>query len=328
MSLHGLVCFFARTRAINLTGSPIFAANSASRIHSAASSSSSTRAYSAAFSSSSTRAGRKNLQSRRRVSNVDFLASSAEAGRRWASALAPGNGLIFRQMFDKESWTYSYLLADEETKEAVIIDPVIDQVERDIKVVEQNGLKLVYAINTHVHADHITGSGVLKRRIPGVKSCISQVSGGKADVYLSHGDALAFGRHSLEARSTPGHTSGCMSFVLASAGVAFTGDALLIRGCGRTDFQEGDAAMLYDSVWREILSLPDTTLLYPAHDYVGLSATTVGEEKVHNPRLSKSKEVFVDIMNNLNLAYPKQIDRSLPANLVCGLQESLHVHAA
>merc|ERR1711990_780600 len=116
-----------------------------------------------------------------------------------------------------------------------------------------------------------------------------------------------------------------MSFVASSGGMAFTGDALLIRGCGRTDFQEGDSATLYDSVWREILSLPDSTLLYPAHDYVGQSVTSVGEEKRHNPRLSKSKDVFVEIMENLNLPYPRQIDASLPANLVCGLQESLDV---
>jgi len=249
-------------------------------------------------------------------------ASNLSAG---SESVDAGNGLLFRQMSDKESWTYTYLLADSESKEAVIIDPVVDQVERDLKIIEQNGLKLVYAVNTHVHADHITGTGLLKRRLPGVASAISQVSGGKADLYLSHGSRLSFGRHSLEARSTPGHTNGCMSFVLASSGLAFTGDALLIRGCGRTDFQEGDPGTLFDSVWREILSLPDSTLLYPAHDYVGLTVTTVGEEKIHNPRLSKSKEQFIDIMNNLNLPYPKQIDKSLPANLVCGLQESLHV---
>jgi len=237
----------------------------------------------------------------------------------------PSNGLLFRQLFDKESWTYTYILADEDTREAIIIDPVIDQVERDIKMIEQNDLKLKYALNTHVHADHITGSGVLKRRISAVQSAISLVSGGKADVYLSHGSQLSFGRHTLEARSTPGHTSGCMSFLLSDAGLAFTGDALLIRGCGRTDFQEGDAATLYESVWREIFSLPDATLLYPAHDYVGLSVTSVKEEKAHNPRLTKSKEGFIEIMNNLNLPYPKQIDKSLPANLVCGLQESLQV---
>jgi len=248
-----------------------------------------------------------------------------EVFRRAASTTAFGNGLIFRQMFDKESWTYTYLLADAETKEAVIVDPVYEQAERDIKMIEQNGLKLLYAVNTHVHADHITGSGVLKRRLPSVSSAISLVSGGKADLYLEHGSCLKFGHHSLQARSTPGHTNGCMSFFLPTAGVAFTGDALLIRGCGRTDFQEGDAATLYESVWREILSLPDSTLLYPAHDYIGLSATSVGEEKVHNPRLAKSKEEFVGIMNNLNLPYPKHIDKSLPANLVCGLQESLHV---
>lgn len=259
--------------------------------------------------------------------NIGKGSVSADTIHRTVNTMAAGNGLIFRQMFDKESWTYTYLLADADTKEAVIIDPVIDQVERDIKMIEQNGLELLYALNTHVHADHITGSGILKRRLPGAVSAISQVSGGKADMYLDNGSHLKFGRHSLEARSTPGHTSGCMSFVLASAGLAFTGDALLIRGCGRTDFQEGDAATLYESVWREILSLPDTTALYPAHDYVGLTSTSVGEEKAHNPRLSKSKDEFIGIMNNLNLPYPKQIDKSLPANLVCGLQETLHVQS-
>lgn len=135
-----------------------------------------------------------------------------EVFRRAASTTAFGNGLIFRQMFDKESWTYTYLLADAETKEAVIVDPVYEQAERDIKMIEQNGLKLLYAVNTHVHADHITGSGVLKRRLPSVSSAISLVSGGKADLYLEHGSCLKFGHHSLQARSTPGHTNGCMSF--------------------------------------------------------------------------------------------------------------------
>jgi len=241
-----------------------------------------------------------------------------------ALAMASDN-LVFRQMFDKGSWTYTYLLADKETKEAVIIDPVIDQVERDLKIIQQCGLKLKMALNTHVHADHITGSGMLKRKIESLKSGISKVSGGKADIYLSPGDKVQFGCHSLEARGTPGHTNGCMTFLLKDQAMAFTGDALLIRGCGRTDFQQGDASTLYESVWREILSLDDHTRLYPAHDYVGLSCTTVAEEKAHNPRLSKTKAEFIEIMQNLNLPYPRQIDASLPANLLCGLQETLEV---
>jgi len=302
MSLSGLTCLVGRTRCLIKTGKGLFSYINSDNLNNHR-----TRSY---------------FQTARCALDASIHTSTV---RRSLSTMARGNGLIFRQLFDKESWTYTYILADEDTKEAVIIDPVIDQVERDIKMIEQNDLKLKFAVNTHVHADHITGSGVLKRRLPGALSAISKISGGQADMYLDHGAHLTFGRHTLEARSTPGHTNGCMSFVLSPAGMAFTGDALLIRGCGRTDFQEGDPGTLYESVWREILSLPDSTLLYPAHDYVGLSVTSVKEEKVHNPRLSKSKEAFIDIMKNLNLPYPKQIDKSLPANLVCGLQESVHV---
>jgi sulfur dioxygenase len=235
------------------------------------------------------------------------------------------SGLFFRQLFDKRSWTYTYILADEETREAVIIDPVIDQVERDLKIIEQCELKMLYAINTHVHADHITGSGSLKKRIPGLQSVLAKVSGGKANVYLTAGECVHFGRHTLEGRPTPGHTNGCMSFYLKNGGMIFTGDALFVRGCGRTDFQEGDAGHLYDSIWNEILSLPDSTLVYPGHDYVGMTVTSVREEKRYNPRVTKSKEGFKHIMENLNLPYPQQLAASLPANLACGLQEGLGI---
>jgi len=229
--------------------------------------------------------------------------------------------LVFRQLFDRESCTYTYLLADNTSREAVLIDPVIELVDRDAQLVKDLGLQLKYVANTHVHADHITGSGKLKECLSGSKSVISRASQAVADVHLEHGDTIKFGEFELEARSTPGHTNGCLTYVFHEKGMAFTGDALLIRGCGRTDFQEGSSSRLYESVHSQILSLPNTTRLYPAHDYKGQTVSTVEEEKKFNPRLSKSKEEFIDIMKNLNLAYPKMIDKAVPANMVCGLHE-------
>lgn len=233
---------------------------------------------------------------------------------------APANFLL-RQLFEKESSTYTYLLADTKVGEAILIDPVLEMADRDKKLCEDLGLKLKLAVNTHMHADHITGTGRLKKLIPELKSVISEASGAKADVHVKDGDTIKFGEFQLEVRATPGHTNGCVSFVLPAAGIAFTGDALLIRGCGRTDFQEGSAENLYESVWSKILSLPDNTVLYPAHDYKGMTSTSVAEEKKLNPRLTKNKEEFVDLMNNLGLAYPKKIDASLPANKMCGLYD-------
>jgi len=235
--------------------------------------------------------------------------------------MANVRAIIFRQMFEHVSSTYTYLLACAATKEAVIIDPVLDTVERDVTVIKEMDLKLVYAINTHVHADHITGSGHIKRRVPGVKSVIGAKAGAKADQFVNHLDKVKFGNTELEVRSTPGHTNGCITFVSHTGRMAFTGDALLIRGCGRTDFQDGSPARLYDSVHEQILSLPKDFLLYPAHDYKGFTASSVAEELLYNPRLTKSKEEFVQIMDNLKLAYPKQIDKAVPANLTCGVVE-------
>lgn len=229
--------------------------------------------------------------------------------------------VLFRQLFDEKSWTYSYLLADLNTKEALLIDPVLEQAERDAKLIKELDLRLVYAVNTHVHADHITGSGKLKEMLEGCRSVISATSKAKADKHLSPGDTLGVGSVKLEARATPGHTNGCMTYVWHEQRKAFTGDALLIRGCGRTDFQEGSPERLYDSVHSQILSLPEDYNLYPAHDYKGQTTTTVAEELKYNPRLTKSKAEFVDIMNNLNLSYPKMIDKAVPANMVCGLYE-------
>jgi sulfur dioxygenase len=230
--------------------------------------------------------------------------------------------MIFKQLFDQETWTYSYLLADIDTREAVIIDPVIENVDRDLKLINELGLKLRYVLDTHIHADHITGSGAL-REATGAQTAVSAaVEVACADRSLVHGDRILFGSHELEARSTPGHTNGCMTFVVENQGqtMAFTGDTLFVRGTGRTDFQQGSAADLYDSVYGQIFSLPDDTLLYPGHDYRGHSATTVGEEKEHNPRLNTkiTKEQYINIMKGLKLGLPKKIAEAVVANLACG----------
>lgn len=228
--------------------------------------------------------------------------------------------MLFRQLYDAESSTYTYLLADRRTREAVIIDPVVEQVDRDTALISELGLTLRYALDTHVHADHVTGAGLLRERL-GCQTVLSERAGvGCADILVKHGDTIAFGEEGLEVRETPGHTSSCISYVTADKTMAFTGDALLIRGCGRTDFQQGNARQLYQSVHRELFSLPPTTLVYPAHDYKGRTATSIEEELRFNPRLGggKSEEEFVAIMDNLQLAYPKKIDIALPRNLQCG----------
>src|SRR5687768_9972389 len=199
------------------------------------------------------------------------------------------NAMFFRQLFDAESSTYSYLLADTETREAVLIDPVVEQTERDVALIRDLGFTLRYALDTHVHADHVTGAGALRERL-GCQTVLSERAGvGCADVLVKEGDTIAFGGERLEVRETPGHTESCISYVTADRAMAFTGDALLIRGCGRTDFQGGDARTLYQSVHRQLFSLPSTTLVFPAHDYKGRTATSVEEEVRHNPRLGNGK---------------------------------------
>lgn len=231
--------------------------------------------------------------------------------------------LILRQLFDLESSTYTYLLADAETREAVVIDPVLENVERDLGLVRDLGLTLRYALDTHVHADHVTALGALRDKA-GAQTVLSERAGvGIADVYVKDGDRVCFGARALEVRETPGHTSGCVTFVLDDHSMAFTGDALLIRGSGRTDFQEGDAETLYRSVHDAIFSLPPSCLLYPGHDYKGRTVTSVDEEVRLNPRLGGGKTVaeFVEIMSKLQLAYPKKIDVAVPANLHLGASE-------
>ena len=229
--------------------------------------------------------------------------------------------MLLRQLFDHETWTYTYLLGDETSGEAALIDPVIDQVERDIRLLEELGLKLVYTIDTHAHADHITGAGMLRKRL-GSKVVMSKAAGAEGlDIAVEDGDVLKLGSIRLEVRSTPGHTDGCVTFVTGDHKHAFTGDALFIRGTGRTDFQQGSAESLYRSIHDKIFTLPDDTIIWPGHDYRGMTFTTVGEEKSHNPRVGdgKTEEEFVAIMENLHLPAPKKLDIAVPANLHVGV---------
>ncbi|XP_011305596.1 persulfide dioxygenase ETHE1, mitochondrial isoform X2 [Fopius arisanus] len=228
---------------------------------------------------------------------------------------------LFRQFFDPISSTYTYLLADVTDKQAVLIDPVIEWAERDATIIKELDLKLIYALNTHMHADHVTGTGKLKELLPNCQSAISRTSGAKADLLLDPEDRVKFGRHELLVCPTPGHTEGCVTYVCREQGIAFTGDTLLIRGCGRTDFQGGSPQILYNSVHSVIFTLPENFRLYPAHDYSGRTVTSVAEERNYNPRLTKSLDEFVSIMENLNLPYPKMIDKAVPANRVCGIYE-------
>ncbi len=228
--------------------------------------------------------------------------------------------MIFRQLFDPQSSTYTYLLACSATRKALLIDPVFEQARRDAALVEELGLKLEWTLETHVHADHVTGAWLLKEQL-GSKIAVGArggVEGG--DRLLNDSDVVNFGKRHLQVRATPGHTSGCLTYVLDDQSMAFTGDAVLIRGCGRTDFQQGDARVLFRSVREKVFSLPDACLIYPAHDYRGLTASSVGEEKLYNPRLGGQilEEDFVGYMGNLGLAHPKQMDQAVPANLKCG----------
>jgi glyoxylase-like metal-dependent hydrolase (beta-lactamase superfamily II)/rhodanese-related sulfurtransferase len=238
--------------------------------------------------------------------------------------------LIFRQLIDPQSSTYTYLLADSTTREAILIDPVFEQVRRDTALIQELGLRLLYTIDTHVHADHVTGAWMLKRRT-GSAIAISTASGAEgADRYLNHGDRCEFGTRWLEVRATPGHTNGCISLALDDGTMMFTGDCLLIRGTGRTDFQKGDARAMFRAIHGEIFSQPESCLLYPAHDYRGLTVTSVGEERRFNPRLGGElcEDDFVGYVTNLRLPHPKQIDIAVPANLKCGVAASDPTQAA
>ncbi len=233
--------------------------------------------------------------------------------------------LIFRQLFDADSSTYTYLLADSASKAAVLIDPVFEQHLRDRALIEELGLTLLATLDTHCHADHVTGAWLMQQAL-GVKIGISgryddMITG--ADYRLDHGDTVTFGSRTLEVRATPGHTVGCLTYVLDDHSMAFTGDCLLIRGAGRCDFQQGDAKHLYASITEQIFTLPDDCIIWPAHDYSGRTSSTVGEEKAYNPRIGGEADErdFVGYMDNLGLPHPKKIDIALPANAVCGQPE-------
>ena len=227
-----------------------------------------------------------------------------------------------RQLFDPESSTYSYLLWDLESREAALIDPVLEQVERDIKLIRELGVKLKYTLETHVHADHITGSGILRNRLNSIVMVHESSQTKCADVLLKDGDLLPLGKNKIKVLATPGHTNNDVSFMIP--GAVLTGDTLLIRGCGRTDFQSGDAGTLFDSITQRLFTLPDTTIVYPGHDYQGRAFSTIAEEKLHNPRLGEgiTRETFISIMSKLNLDPPSRIREVLPSNLRCGNNDS------
>jgi sulfur dioxygenase len=228
--------------------------------------------------------------------------------------------MIFRQLFDSVSGTYTYLLASRHGGEALIIDPVLEKVDRYIQLVNELDLKLVKAVDTHLHADHITGLGALRDRT----QCITVMGeNSKVDVVsmrLSEGDKLTIEGVALDVLYTPGHTDDSYSFLMRDR--VFTGDTLLIRGTGRTDFQNGDSRAQYDSIFNKLLRLPDETMVFPAHDYKGETVSTIGEEKAFNPRLQvKSVDEYADLMNRLNLPNPKMMDVAVPANMRVGLAQ-------
>jgi glyoxylase-like metal-dependent hydrolase (beta-lactamase superfamily II) len=224
--------------------------------------------------------------------------------------------MLFRQLFDRESSTYTYLVADEGTREAVLIDPVSEQIDRDLQVVDQLGLTLRYVLDTHVHADHVTATGPIADRT-GARIVTGRRAGACADVFVGRGDVIRVGGLRLDVLETPGHTDDSVSYALADR--VFTGDALLIRGCGRTDFQNGDPAALYHSITGVLFDLPGETLVYPAHDYKGRTVTTIAEEKRFNERVTgRSRDEFVALMKGLGLPPPKLIDVAVPANRACG----------
>lgn len=228
--------------------------------------------------------------------------------------------MIFKQMFDIESSTLTYLLMDEATHEGALIDPVASHIDYYIATMDSLGCKLKFSLETHVHADHITASGKLRQMLA-IQTGVSELCGAStADIQLNDNDVLMLGSHKIKVIATPGHTIGSVSFLCNER--LFTGDTLLINGCGRTDFQGGSAANLFDSITKKILTLPDETLIYPGHDYNGRRVSSVSQEKATNVRIAgKTKDEFIEIMNNLNLPKPKLIDIAVPANRMCGVHE-------
>lgn len=232
--------------------------------------------------------------------------------------------MIFRQLYEHQTSTYTYLLGDENTRKAAIIDPVKEKLDTYLQLLNELGLKLIAALDTHTHADHITALGKL-HEITGCETYVGEQSGARcASHRLTDGEIIKIGNIRLRAIYTPGHTDDSYSFHLLNdqQSAVFTGDTLLIRGTGRTDFQNGSAQAQYHSLFNKLLQLPDNTLVYPGHDYKGWTVSTIAEERQHNPRLQVADvEAYAELMGSLNLAHPKQMDIAVPANLRCGLVE-------
>ncbi len=229
--------------------------------------------------------------------------------------------MIFRQLFDATSSTYTYLLAERQGGEALLIDPVLEHAERYVRLVDELGLKLVLAVDTHIHADHVTALGALREKTDCATAMGEMTKAECVSVQFREGEKLCADNLHLEILYTPGHTDDSYSFLLPDR--VFTGDTLLIRGTGRTDFQNGDAEAQYDSLFGKLLRLPEKTLVFPAHDYNGMTVSTIGEEKRHNPRLQVAdKQAYVDLMNSLKLEDPRLMDVAVPANRRCGLKQA------
>jgi len=242
------------------------------------------------------------------LSDIDVPADSANAI--WRVTMSDTINPI--QLFDPVSSTYTYVLFDEKSREALIIDPVDEQIERDLAILAQHKLKLAWAVETHAHADHITSAGLLAEHTGARTAAPTGCGITTAAIQLTDGDKLSFGRETIRVLHTPGHTHGSMSYVWRNN--VFTGDTLLINGCGRTDFQSGSAEALYDSLTRVLFSLPDDTIVWPGHDYQGRSHSTIGAEKSGNPRIAgKTLAEFAGIMHALDLPRPRRIDEAVPA---------------
>jgi sulfur dioxygenase len=226
--------------------------------------------------------------------------------------------MLFRQLFDPATSTYTYLVADLQTLEAALFDPVLEHVERDITLLEQLGLTLRYCLETHVHADHITGASELRQQTGCINVVPKQAQVACASQFIDDHDRLQIGAVEIEAITTPGHTDSHLAYLIDGTHL-LTGDALLIRGCGRTDFQSGDPGALFDSVTQRLFVLSDTTLVYPGHDYRGHTVSTIGEEKQWNSRfMGRNREEFKQFMNSLNLPIPQKMAEAVPANERCG----------
>ena len=227
--------------------------------------------------------------------------------------------MIFRQLFDRTSSTYTYLLAERKGGEALLIDPVIENTDQYIQLLDELDVKLALAVDTHIHADHVTALGSLRDRTDCATAMGDKTGVECVSVRFREGEKLFVDNLHLDVLYTPGHTDDSYSFVLPDR--VFTGDTLLIRGTGRTDFQNGDPAAQYDSLFGKLLRLPQQTLVYPAHDYNGMTVSTIGEEAQHNPRLQvDSKQAYIDRMNALDLDDPRLMDIAVPANRCCGMK--------